>query len=212
MGFSNWLRRKGKPDKDKAQPVRVESALESEKDSKETSQNGNMESRQQQPEQDRGFFGRLKNGLERTRSAFVARVDTLLSSHKSITEELFEELEEILIQADVGVETTLQLVDEVRTTVKARGVTDPAKLRPILQERIQEILSVHTAPLTLPDTHPAVIMVVGVNGAGKTTTIGKLAYRFKSEGKKVLLGAADTFRAAAIEQLEIQIIGRCGYH
>jgi fused signal recognition particle receptor len=203
VGFSNWLRRKGKPDKDKALPVGMESALESRQDSQEASQNGNMESRQQQPEQSRGFFSRLKDGLERTRSAFVARVDTLLSSHRSITEELFEELEEILIQADVGVETTLQLVDEVRETVKAKGVTDPAELRPIIQERIQEILSAHTAPLTLPDTHPAVIMVVGVNGAGKTTTIGKLAYRFKSKGKKVLLGAADTFRAAAIEQLEI---------
>lgn len=203
MGFSSWLRRKGKAEEENAPPVEARSVIDREESPENASARDPEAAQPQEEKQGRGFFARLKDGLARTRSSFVAKIDTLLSSHKQINEELFEELEEVLIQADVGVETTLRLVDEVRATVKAKGITDPAEVRPVLQETILEILSSHTDTLSLPDTSPAVIMVVGVNGAGKTTTIGKLAYRFKSQGLKVILGAADTFRAAAIEQLEI---------
>lgn len=203
MGFSSWLRRKGKAEEKKTPAVEADSVINRGQSPKQVPVSDSRETQPQAEEQGRGFFVRLKEGLARTRSSFVARIDTLLSSHKQINEELFEELEEVLIQADVGVETTLRLVDEVRARVKAGGVTDPAEVRPILQQTILEILSTHTAALSLPETSPAVIMVVGVNGAGKTTTIGKLAHRFKSQGLRVVLGAADTFRAAAIEQLEI---------
>lgn len=151
----------------------------------------------------KGVLARLKEGLARTRSGFVARVDKLLSRYKTIDEDLLEELEELLIQADVGVETTVRLIDNLRQTAKEKGISDAAAVRPLLQEQVREILSQHSAPLCLSDDKPAVILMVGVNGSGKTTTIGKLAHRFRAEGKKVLLGAGDTFRAAAIEQLEI---------
>jgi len=203
VGFSNWLRRKGKTEKTKNHPVEVESAAKDDANSKDELDLNSEEKTMQQEEQGQGLFNRLKDGLTRTRSSFMARIDHLLSSHKRIDEDLFEELEEVLIQADVGVETTLRLVDQVRAKVETERVTDPTTLRPILQQTILDILSAHTGTLTLADTSPAVIMVVGVNGAGKTTTIGKLAYRFKSQGLEVLLGAADTFRAAATEQLEI---------
>lgn len=150
-----------------------------------------------------GFFDKLKAGLAKTRHGFVERIETLVTGRKKIDEELFEELEEILIQADVGVNTAVELVEELRRRAKERKVEDAAELKPILQERISEILGTEDIPVNIQVSPPAVIMVVGVNGVGKTTTIGKLAARFKDEGKKVLLAAGDTFRAAAIDQLEI---------
>ena len=148
------------------------------------------------------FFQRLTQGLAKTKGNLTSKVEGLLSGRKTIDESLYEELEEILIQADVGVETTLRLIAELRSRVKERRIKEPGQLKAILQEIIQETLETATAPLTAGGPL-AVILVVGVNGTGKTTTIGKLAHLFRQEGRRVVLAAADTFRAAAIDQLEI---------
>ncbi|NLC77361.1 MAG: signal recognition particle-docking protein FtsY [Clostridia bacterium] len=150
-----------------------------------------------------GFFEKLKAGLAKTRAGFVDKVNTLVTGRTKIDEEFYEELEEILIQSDVGVETTLKLVEQVKASAKERKATSGEEVKDILKEEIENILSAKDSSLNFQEDGLTVIMVVGVNGAGKTTTIGKLAANFKSEGKKVLLAAADTFRAAAIEQLEI---------
>ncbi len=150
-----------------------------------------------------GFLGRLKESLTKTRQGFVEKIDNLVHRSKKIDEDLYEELEEILIQADVGVNTAMELVEKTRRTVKERRVDDAGELKAILKEHIRDMLGAETVPLNITDETPTVVMVVGVNGVGKTTTIGKLAHFYKSRGAKVLLGAADTFRAAAIDQLEI---------
>ncbi|MCF8010678.1 MAG: signal recognition particle-docking protein FtsY [Clostridiales bacterium] len=150
-----------------------------------------------------GLFGKLKESLTKTRKEFVDKMETLVVGHKDIDEDLFEELEEIMIEADMGADVAFELVDKLREEIKKRKIREASKVRPLLQELIQDILDQDTVSLELDTGKPAVIMVAGVNGVGKTTTIGKLAYMFKSEGKKVMLGAADTFRAAAIEQLDI---------
>ncbi len=149
-----------------------------------------------------GLFARLKQGLSKTRTGFIDRISQIVTG-RAIDEELFEELEEILIQADVGVTTTLELMDTIRERVKTDKITDGSGLQSLLKEEIVALLSKHHQPLALSDERPAGIMVVGVNGAGKTTTIGKLAYRLKQEQAKVLLGAGDTFRAAASDQLKV---------
>lgn len=148
------------------------------------------------------FFSKLKESLVKTRQGFVEKVSRLVAIHGSINEELFEELEEILIQADVGIAATRQIIDEIRQSVKKKKISDAPEVKKLLRQKMIEMLG-EPVSLSLSATPPTVILVVGVNGVGKTTTIGKLAYRFRREGKKVLLAAADTFRAAAIEQLEI---------
>ena len=146
---------------------------------------------------------KFKEGLTKTRDAFVNRVDDLFSRRKKIDEDFYEELEEILIGADVGVNTVLKLIDELRAEVKKRKIEDPAELQPILSEKLIELLKGDAdAGLNLNPNGLTVILFVGVNGVGKTTTIGKMAHMFKSQGKKVLMAAGDTFRAGAIEQLE----------
>ncbi|MDQ0899845.1 signal recognition particle-docking protein FtsY [Paenibacillus sp. V4I7] len=146
---------------------------------------------------------KFKEGLTKTRDAFVDRVDDLFSRRKKIDEDFYEELEEILIGADVGVNTVLKLIDQLRTEVKKRKIEDPAELQPILSEKLIELLKGDAdAGLKLNPNGLSVILFVGVNGVGKTTTIGKMAHMFKSQGKKVLMAAGDTFRAGAIEQLE----------
>ncbi len=149
------------------------------------------------------FFNRLKKSLTKTRQAFVEKIDTIVNRRKAIDEDLYEELEEVLIQADVGLNTAVDLVEKVRSTVRERRVDDAGELKPILKEHIREMLGEEREQLNVNYWSPTVVMVVGVNGVGKTTTIGKLAHYYKSEGKKVILGAADTFRAAAIDQLEV---------
>ncbi|OAT81274.1 signal recognition particle-docking protein FtsY [Desulfotomaculum copahuensis] len=149
-----------------------------------------------------GIFDRLKQSLTRTRQGLVEKIETLVSGHKSIDDDLYEELEEALIQADVGMDTAVDLIADLRREVKARGVREPEQLTSLLQELIGDILGQETVPLNTGGP-PAVIMVVGVNGVGKTTTIGKLARYCQSRGQRVLLAAGDTFRAAAIDQLEI---------
>ena len=148
-----------------------------------------------------GFFSKISAGLKKTRDSIMGSVNSMLHAFTKIDEELFEELEEILIMGDVGAPTAGRICDELRRKVKAWGVTDPEAVRGLLYETVAEMLR-GGQELRLT-TKPSVILVIGVNGVGKTTTIGKLAARFRAEGKKVVLGAADTFRAAAIEQLEI---------
>jgi fused signal recognition particle receptor len=151
-----------------------------------------------------GLFGKLKKSLAKTREVLGEKVESLVYGRVTVDEALYEELEEILIQSDVGVETSLELVQRVRDQVKAQKLEDPAQLKPILKAELLKIFGEQeNATLNLGATKPAVIMVVGVNGTGKTTTIGKLAYMLRQNGNKVLLAAADTFRAAAVEQLDI---------
>ncbi len=149
-----------------------------------------------------GLFARLKQGLTKTREGFVGKVEQLVRGRK-IDDELFEELEEILIQADVGVPTTMMLTERLRLRVSESKSTEGNQIQVWLKEEIVQLLQANNETLVLSDQKPAGIMVVGVNGAGKTTTIGKLAHRLSNEGAKVLLGAGDTFRAAAIEQLRV---------
>ena len=149
-----------------------------------------------------GIFARLLAGLSKTKDNITGRIDSLLKSYTKIDEDLLEELEEILITADVGVTTTMEIIDRLRDMIKERGVKDPLEVRDLLKEIVASILKEGNSGLDL-DPGPAVIVMVGVNGVGKTTTIGKLAQRYKKDGKKVMLAAADTFRAAASEQLDI---------
>lgn len=148
-----------------------------------------------------GFFEKIKNGLAKTRESVMKQVDGVFKSFTKIDEELFEDLEEILVSSDVGVETSEYIISELRTRVKKEGVREPADVKKLLQEIMTQMLSGGEG-LEL-STKPSVILVIGVNGVGKTTTIGKMAANLKSQGKRVILAAADTFRAAAIDQLEI---------
>ena len=147
------------------------------------------------------FFEKIRDGLRKTRDAIFGRIDTMLKSFTKIDDELFEELEELLVMADVGVYTAERICDELRKRVKQEGITEPAKINGLLADVISEMLK-GGQELKI-DTKPSVILVIGVNGVGKTTTIGKMAANFIRQGKKVTLAAADTFRAAAIDQLQI---------
>lgn len=147
---------------------------------------------------------KFKDGLEKTRKGLVEKVSDLVIRRKKIDEEFYEELEEILIGADVGVNTVMDLIDDLRAEVKKRKIEDAAELQPVLSEKLTALLrSEQDNTLNMNPDGITVILFVGVNGVGKTTTIGKLAHRFKQEGKKVMLAAGDTFRAGAIEQLEV---------
>ncbi|MGD7008441.1 signal recognition particle-docking protein FtsY [Metabacillus sp. 84] len=149
---------------------------------------------------------KFRDGMTKTRSNFSTRVNDLVSRFRKVDEEFFEELEEILIGADVGVATVMDLIDELKLEVKRRNIQDPLEVRDVISEKLVEIYDngkQSSAELNLKEDRLNVILVVGVNGVGKTTTIGKLANKFKSEGKTVVLAAGDTFRAGAIEQLEV---------
>ena len=148
-----------------------------------------------------GFFGKIGQGLKKTRDSLMNSVSSMLGGFTRIDEELFEELEEILVMGDVGANTASRICEELREKVKEENVTDPKEIRSLLRAIVSDMLE-GGQELTLT-TKPSVILVIGVNGVGKTTTIGKMAANLKAQGKKVILGAADTFRAAAIEQLEI---------
>ena len=148
-----------------------------------------------------GFFSKIKEGLKKTRNAVVNQIDGMLKSFTKIDEELFEELEELLVMGDVGVKTASKITEELRVRVKKEGVTDPNEVHRLLEEITADMLR-GGEKLNL-NTKPSIILVIGVNGVGKTTTIGKLANNLRMQGKSVLLAAADTFRAAAIDQLEI---------
>jgi len=151
----------------------------------------------------KGFFDRLKDGLAKTRKLLVTDVDDIILGEKKIDQDLFDELEAALIGADVGPSFTYELIETMKERVKRRELEKPERLRQVLKESMLAILKKNEAPMQIPVGELYTIMVVGVNGTGKTTTIGKMAARFKKQGMPVLLVAADTFRAAAIEQLEI---------
>lgn len=148
-----------------------------------------------------GLFKKIKEGLKKTRDSVVSQIDSMLKSFTKIDEELFEELTELLVMGDVGIQTAEQITDELRVRVKKEGIKDPKEITQLLQEVVADMLR-GDEELKI-STKPSIILVIGVNGVGKTTTIGKLANNLKKQGKSVLLAAADTFRAAAIEQLEI---------
>lgn len=148
-----------------------------------------------------GFFSKIKEGLKKTRDAVVGQIDSMLKSFTKIDDELFEELEELLVMGDVGVPTAEKICDELKKRVKKEGIKNPNEIHRLLEETVAEMLR-GGEELDI-STKPSIILVIGVNGVGKTTTIGKLANNLTKQGKKVILAAGDTFRAAAIEQLEI---------
>jgi signal recognition particle-docking protein ftsY len=181
--------------------IREEETIEKEK-LEEVDGDGSQDSDQEEGQEKMGIFARLLAGLSKTKDNITGRIDSLLKSYTKIDEELLEDLEEILITADVGVTTTMEIIDRLRDMIKERGVKDPLEVRDLLKEIVASILKEGNSELDI-NPGPAVIVMVGVNGVGKTTTIGKLAQRYKKDGKKVMLAAADTFRAAATEQLDI---------
>ena len=176
-------------------PVEPEPAIEPEVEPKTESE--------PDPKPALSLVERFKRGLSRTQSSLVGRVDSLLRSRSAIDEDLIEELEEILITADLGMPTTQQLIKSIETGRGKGDLASPEQVRQLLMEELKKILIFDTKPLDVSSAAPFVIMVIGVNGVGKTTTIGKLANQFALAGKKVILGAGDTFRAAAAEQLKI---------
>lgn len=149
-----------------------------------------------------GFFDKLKEGLQKTRKSITEKIDQVLVSFGKVDEELFDELEEILITSDLGIDTTMKVIEDLKAKVKERKIIDPKQVKGLLKEELQEILDKGGNDMKL-GTKPSVIIVIGVNGVGKTTSIGKIANLYKSQGKKVLLAAGDTFRAAAIDQLQV---------
>lgn len=148
-----------------------------------------------------GLFAKIKEGLKKTRDSVVGQIDSMLKSFTKIDESLFEELEELLVMGDVGIYTAERICAELRKKVKKEGTTNPQEVHRLLEEIVADMLE-GGQELNI-NTQPSIILVIGVNGVGKTTTIGKLANNLRRDGKKVLLSAADTFRAAAIEQLEV---------
>lgn len=158
---------------------------------------------EEEPEKPRkkGFFAKIRDGLRKTKDAMIARMQQVVNTFTKIDDDLFDQLEETMIMSDLGPETSVEICETLRKRVKERGVTDPSLIMGMIQEIITEMLG-EDQTLEYP-TKPTVVVVIGVNGAGKTTTIGKLCHQLKSEGKKVLVAAADTFRAAAIDQLEV---------
>ena len=149
-----------------------------------------------------GFFEKLKNGLGKTKNSISEKINNVFSNFRKVDEELIEELEEVLIMSDIGVNTSSEIIDELRTKIKKEKIEDEEDVKKALKEIMKDLLDVGDTSLDLSNK-PAVILFIGVNGAGKTTSIGKIANKLVSEGKKVVVAAADTFRAAAVEQLEV---------
>ena len=149
-----------------------------------------------------GFFDKLKQGLGKTKNSIDEKINNVFSVFRKVDEELLEELEEVLVMSDIGMETSVKIIDELRTKIKKEKIEDEQDVKKALKEIMAEILNIAEPKLNL-DTTPSVILVIGVNGVGKTTSIGKIANNLVKQGKKVVVAAADTFRAAAVEQLEI---------
>ena len=184
------------------EPVEETENEEEETEESDTEENGEVEDEQPEEEHKLGFFARLKLGLEKTKKNIFGGIESVLGGFTKIDDDLFDELEEALIMADLGVDTTLKVIENLKKRVKKEHAEDPALITGMLQDEIAEIL-VEGAEEEFKIVPPTVILVIGVNGVGKTTTIGKLAANYKAEGKSVMLAAADTFRAAAIDQLKI---------
>ena len=149
-----------------------------------------------------GFFDKLKNGLDKTKKSFDEKINMVFSNFRKVDEDFLEELEEILIMSDIGMDTSIKIINQLRERIKKEKIEDEEDVKKALREEMKNILEITDISLQL-NTKPSVILVVGVNGVGKTTSIGKIANRLAKDGKKVVVAAADTFRAAAVEQLEI---------
>ena len=149
-----------------------------------------------------GFFDKLREGMNKTKNAFDEKINNVFKSFRKVDEEFLDELEEILIMSDIGMDTSIRIISNLRTRIKKEKIQDEEDVKKALREEMQKILDITDISLKL-NTKPSVILVVGVNGVGKTTSIGKIANRIAKDGKKVVVAAADTFRAAAVEQLEI---------
>ena len=149
-----------------------------------------------------GFFDKLKQGLSKTKDSINEKINDVFSNFRKVDEDFLEELEEALIMSDIGIETSTKIIDNLRTRIKKEKIEDEEQVKEALREEIEKILEISDNSLKL-ETKPSVILVIGVNGVGKTTSIGKMAARLSRDGKKVVVAAADTFRAAAVEQLEI---------
>ena len=149
-----------------------------------------------------GFFDKLKTGLNKTKESINEKINDVFSNFRKVDENFLEELEEILIMSDIGIDTSTKIIDKLRERMKKEKIEDEEEVKKVLREEMQEILEVTDKEMHL-NTKPSIILVIGVNGVGKTTSIGKIANRIRKDGKKVVVAAADTFRAAAVEQLEI---------
>lgn len=175
--------------------------IEESEDTVENQIDDELEEEEEKPKKV-SLFDRLKQGLTKAKQGITDRIDEVLKAYTKVDEELLEDLEEVLITADVGVNTTMDIIEKLEDVIRTKKITDPQDVREELKLIIEDILSKDDTKLDASHS-PTIILMVGVNGVGKTTTIGKLAHRYKSEGKKVLLAAGDTFRAAAIDQLEV---------
>ncbi len=180
----------------------IEENLEKDEDVVDELEEVAVEIQEEIVEEKVNLFERLKKGLNKAKQGITDKIDTVLKSYTKVDEELLEELEEILITADVGVNTTMEIIDSLRDKIKVKGITNPQDVKEELKDIIENILKEENTKLDVSHS-PTIIIMVGVNGVGKTTTIGKLSKKYKDEGKKVLVAAGDTFRAAAIEQLEV---------
>ena len=149
-----------------------------------------------------GFFEKLKNGMNKTKKSFDEKINNVFSNFRKVDEEFLDELEEVLIMSDIGMETSMKIINNLRVRIKKEKIQEEEDVKQALRDEMKEILDVADVSLKL-ETRPSVILVIGVNGVGKTTSIGKIANRLAKDGKKVVVAAADTFRAAAVEQLEI---------
>lgn len=175
----------------------------SEDDSGSESKIAESTAEEEKEEEKIGWFGRLKAGLSKTRDDMNYKINDILGNYVKIDEDMIEDLEDLLISSDIGMETTMMLIDNLRDSIREKQIQDPKEVKPLLAEEIRNILEKNEEDHHLnTDSSPSIVLIVGVNGVGKTTTIGKLAHRLKNEGKSVLIAAADTFRAAAIEQVE----------
>ena len=191
-------------DIEKAQGIETQEKQDEIEESEDTVENqidDEVEEEEKKPKKV-SLFDRLKQGLTKAKQGITDRIDEVLKAYTKVDEELLEDLEEVLITADVGVNTTMDIIEKLEDVIRTKKITDPQDVREELKLIIEDILSKDDTKLDVSHS-PTIILMVGVNGVGKTTTIGKLAHRYKSEGKKVLLAAGDTFRAAAIDQLEV---------
>ena len=188
------------PETEEVEPETEESEPE-EFDETEAEASEPEEPQEPEKKKKKGFFEKIRDGLRKTKDSVIAKMQLVLNAFTKIDEDLFDQLEETMIMGDMGAETSIEICDQLRKRVKERGITDPKQIMGLIQEIIGEMLG-EDQTLQL-QTKPSVIMVIGVNGAGKTTTIGKLCHQLKEDGKKVIVAAADTFRAAAIDQLEV---------
>jgi fused signal recognition particle receptor len=203
-----------KPEEAVEQETEIEETIEVSEPEETTEASESPEAESQEPEasepeteepepeeKKKGILQKIREGLRKTKNSVIAKMQLVLNAFTKIDEDLFEQLEETMIMGDMGAETSIAICDQLRKRVKERGITDPKQIMGLIQEIIGEMLG-EDQNLQL-NTKPSVIMVIGVNGAGKTTTIGKMCHQFKEEGKKVIVAAADTFRAAAIDQLQV---------